>query len=331
MSDVMPYTSSRWCELTAGDLTLYRREWGRHLRRVISSFRPDVVHTHHVWLVSSLIKGIAPEVPVVCHCHATGLRQMQLCPQLADEVRAGCRDIDTFAALHEGDAAAIVQRLGVPASRVHIVGAGFREDVFTPKRRTADVSPAAVYIGKLAAAKGLPSLLDAWSSIARSRPDAVLHVAGGGSGHEADDLRDRMCGMTPSVRYHGRLDQRDVAELMRRSRICVLPSFFEGLPLVLVEALACGCRLVATDLPGVQSTIAPAVGKALKIVEMPPLVNVDTPDVAALPAFAERLTAALDRALDAPPLDVRTVNLEPFTWRAVFRRVEAIWRELIGQ
>ena len=56
---------------------------------------------------------------------------------------------------------------------------------------------------------------------------------------------------------------------MRRSTVCVLPSFYEGLPLVLVEALACGCRLVATDLPGVVDELAPRIGAALELVELP--------------------------------------------------------------
>mgnify|MGYP000532501899 CR=1 FL=1 len=44
-------------------------------------------------------------------------------------------------------------------------------------------------------------------------------------------------------------DQPALAELMRRCAVLVLPSFYEGVPLVLAEARACGCRLVATDLP----------------------------------------------------------------------------------
>ena len=50
---------------------------------------------------------------------------------------------------------------------------------------------------------------------------------------------------------------------MRRCAVCVLPSFYEGVPLVLVEAAACGCRIVATALPGVIEQIAPYLNDAI--------------------------------------------------------------------
>ena len=67
-------------------------------------FKPQIIHSHHIWLVSSLIKDLAPTTPVVTHCHATGLRQMELVPRLADEVRSGCARNDAFVVLHQGHA-----------------------------------------------------------------------------------------------------------------------------------------------------------------------------------------------------------------------------------
>ena len=133
----------------------------------------------------------------------------------------------------------------------------------------------------------------------------------------------------------GQLAQPELAEAMRRATVCVLPSFYEGVPLVLVEALACGCRLVACRLEGVESELAPRLGGALEMVDLPPLVGVDTPDPAGLPAFVDRLIAALGRAMDRGPVGDPAVALpgalEPFTWSAVFRRVEAVWRLAMGR
>ena len=81
---------------------------------------------------------------------------------------------------------------------------------------------------------------------------------------------------------------------MRRSSICVLPSFYEGLPLVLVEAMACGCRLVATDLPGIVEELAPRLGDALELVTLPTMAGVDTPVEAELPAFVDRLETGME-------------------------------------
>ena len=120
---------------------------------------------------------------------------------------------------------------------------------------------------------------------------------------------------------------------MRRCSVCVLPSFYEGVPLVLVEALASGCRLVATRLPGVLDPLARHLGPALELVPLPRLEGVDRPRPEDLPTFVDHLAAAIETALGKPSLGNPALTLsgalEPFRWGSVFRRVEAIWRELV--
>jgi glycosyltransferase involved in cell wall biosynthesis len=120
---------------------------------------------------------------------------------------------------------------------------------------------------------------------------------------------------------------------MRDSAVFVLPSFYEGLPLVLVEALACGCRLVCTDLEGVRREIAPYLGAALTLVPMPRLRTVDQPEADDIPAFVDALTTSIARALGQPPLgdpsQTMPEALEHFRWSAVCERIEAVWTRLL--
>ncbi len=330
MSDVMPYPSTVFSQMSAARLAAYRRAWRAHLEAVVRRFRPDIVHSHHVWIASSLVKDVAPDTPVVTHCHATGLRQMTLCPHLASEVRAGCRRNDRFVVLHHGHAEQLADVLELPPRRIHGVGAGFMSRFF----HAAGRAPAAgrlLYVGKLSAAKGLPWLLDAVERLRPLLPSLEMHVAGSGSGPAADGLTRRMRAMAPAVVLHGALSQPRLGELMRTSAVCVLPSFYEGLPLVLVEAAACGCRLVATRLPGVVEQLAPALGAVLELVPLPRLSGPDTPVVEDLPAFVDALTAALAAAFAKPPPSPESLAtvLGTFTWRSVFARVEAVWNELL--
>jgi glycosyltransferase involved in cell wall biosynthesis len=330
MSDVMPYPSTRFSDLRDEELAAYRSAWTQHLRPVVSDFQPDVIHSHHLWLMSAQIKDLAPDTPVVTQCHATGIRQMELCPHLADEVRRGCSRIDAFAVLHRGHAEQLAKYLGIDRDRIIQVGAGYRSDLFfAPKSNPA---PALLYVGKYSAAKGVPWLLDAFAKVLERRPGLQLHIAGGGSGTEADHLRERMQRLEPAVIQHGRLSQPDLADIARRTTVFVLPSFYEGLPLVLVEALACGCRLVATRLPGIAEVLAPRLGNALEMVDPPRLESVDRPHPEDLPAFVGRLEAAIERALDAPPIGdpcrIMPETLAYFSWKSVYNRVEAIWRSV---
>lgn len=333
MSDVMPYPSTRFADLDETRLCAYRKAWIAHIGPLVKDFRPHIIQSHHVWLMSGLLKDVAPEIPVVTQCHATGLRQMELCPALAETVRRGCARNEAFLVLHRDHAGLLRDRLGIDADRIHTVGAGYNEALFHARSRNRDLEPALLYVGKYSAAKGVPCLLDAFERLAAQRPSLVLHVAGSGAGAEADAIRARMDRMAPAVVQHGQIGQAELAELARRTTVCVLPSFYEGLPLVLVEAFACGCRLVATDLPGIRDELAPRLGDALTVVAMPSLETVDRPSPGDLPAFVERLEGGIRAALDAPLLDdpesTMPEALEHFTWDSVFGRIERVWRQLV--
>lgn len=336
MSDVMPYASSRFSCMSAAELSAYRTAWIRHLARLVADFRPDVIHSHHIWILSSLVKSIAPDIPVVSQCHATGLRQMRLCPELAPAVREGCARNELFIVQDESLVAVLADELSIAPARVRVIGVGYRDDIFSvsgPDDAIAQ-APHILYAGKYSVAKGVPWLLDAVQRLTVEFPGLVLDVAGGGAGDEAESLRARMEGMAPSVALHGMLSQTELAALMRRASVFVLPSFYEGVPLVLAEALACGCRLVSTALPGVERSIAGPAGSAIELVPLPRLEQIDRPVSEDTSEFTESLTQSITRSLRRGPLKGSAAGapgaLYEFRWGNVFGRIEETWRSAIS-
>lgn len=110
------------------------------------------------------------------------------------------------------------------------------------------------------------------------------------------------------VTLAGRLDGDGLVRAYRSSDVFVLPSFYEGLPLVTIEALACGCKVVATDLPGVRPWMeAMLPGAPVTWVASPRMTDVDTPVAADLPLF-ERALAELSRSACGAVFDVRVVG-----------------------
>lgn len=327
MSDVMPYESTVWSSMSDEQLAAYRDVWTARLREVVERERPTIIHAHHGWIVAGLVKDVAPDVPLIIHTHGTALRQRVLCPALAEPVAVACRRADGWVTLHDEHRAAYTEAYGLEPDRVHVVGAGYRDDLFRPDESRREAG-AIGYAGKLSDAKGLHPLLDAVAGLASARPDVRLHVAGSGSGPEAEALEARMASMSEHVEWHGRLDQAGLAAMLQRCPVFVLPSYYEGLPLVLVEAVACGCRLVASALPGVIDGLAGRLGEALETVPLPTLESVDRPVASEVPAFAERLQDALARALERGPVDVDTSG---FTWAGVFERVAGVWSAALGR
>lgn len=107
--------------------------------------------------------------------------------------------------------------------------------------------PLVLAVGRLAAQKGFAILLDAAAAWQDLRPPPILAIAG--DGPLAAGLRARAAPLGDAVRFLGQRD--DVPELLAAARVFVLPSLWEGQPLVLQQALRAGTAIVATRVGGV--------------------------------------------------------------------------------
>jgi len=117
-----------------------------------------------------------------------------------------------------------------------------------PSLTMPDDAPLAVYAGRLHEAKGLGDLLAAWKGVVAARPDARLWLAGEGPYREALESRMVELELLGRVFLVGMFDSVD--ELLAAADLFVLPSREEGPSLALLEAMAAGLPIVATDIPG---------------------------------------------------------------------------------
>ena len=104
------------------------------------------------------------------------------------------------------------------------------------------------------------------------------------------------------------------------SDIFILPSFFEGLPLTVIEALACGARVVVTDLPGVREWIEENTENAPVVyVDLPPMKNTDEPYEDGLDAFEQRLARGVRACADRE--DTGRPGLERISWENICKKI----------
>ncbi len=114
----------------------------------------------------------------------------------------------------------------------------------------------ALYVGRFDPQKGLDVLLDAASEVARVRPDWHLGLAGDGPLRSA--LQTQAAGLPElagRVHWLGRRD--DVPGLLKAADMLVLPSLWEGMPNVVLEAMAAGRPVVATHVEGTEDLVIP--------------------------------------------------------------------------
>ena len=334
MSDEMPYASSRFSELQDNEIAAYQAAFSLGIKQAIDTFQPDIIHTHHLWLMSSVARQLEPQIPMVVTCHSTDLRQFIKCPRFRPMVETSCRAIDRVMALSPDQAKQIGELYQIPKHRIQVVGGGFDDQIFQWKQKETGPPVHLLYAGKLSRAKGVLLLLRSLAKL--SQLPIHLHLVGSGSGKEEAECRKLAAQLHDRVTLHGRLPQHRLASLMRTSHLFILPSFFEGLPLVLLEALASGCRVVATDLPGCREILGPREPGLVDLLHLPPLKDVDRPypeDEARLETMlAECIERQTRRILKSPSPDPLAVSklTSPFTWQSVFAKVDTIYQELLS-
>ena len=111
-----------------------------------------------------------------------------------------------------------------------------------------------LFVGRLINLKGVYDLLKAFHLLKKSIPSAKLFIAG--YGEEEQGMRKMAKEMSiQDVTFLGRQEKEEVARWMKKSEILVLPSYSEGFPLVIAEAMACGLPIVTTNVRGLPEIV----------------------------------------------------------------------------
>lgn len=124
------------------------------------------------------------------------------------------------------------------------------------KRRELGIAPDAKILGfasRLEPQKGVPYLLDAMPEIIRRVPQVLLLIVGQGREQSALERQVSELGIEQHVRFLG--VRFDMPELLGLFDVMVLPSVWEGLPMIILEAMAAGCPVVATSVGGVPTAV----------------------------------------------------------------------------
>ena len=108
-------------------------------------------------------------------------------------------------------------------------------------------------VGRLTTQKGFTYLLEAVPQVLNSFPDVHFVIIGEGELRAELEEQSRHLGIEDRVMFLG--SRTDVPSLLRQMDLFVLPSLWEGLPTVIMEAMACGVPVIATDIPGTNEIV----------------------------------------------------------------------------
>ena len=149
----------------------------------------------------------------------------------------------------------ILRTCSQPQGRSEVLLRGVDQEMFFPPSSEATRKPVVLFVGRVTEAKGAFDLLDAWRKVVARCADAELWIVG------PDDTNGRFvcelqsCGHADSIKVLGPLPLHKVADLMRQAQVLCLPSHGEGTPNCVMEAMASGLPIVATEVGGIPDIV----------------------------------------------------------------------------
>lgn len=209
---------------------------------------------------------------------------------------------------------------GVPEERVSVVYRGINRELFYPRdqreaRQSIGIDPtetSLLFIGNLVSVKSVTTFLSAFASLSRNRTAPVrAHIVGDGPLRGALEQQAQREGISGQVSFHGSLPHAQMPLWIAASDLVVLPSLHEGVPNVLLEAMACERRYVASRTGGIPEISnhsgcqlftpcdAPGMTEAIQMM----LNSSHAPSIANVPSASweeagNKLAAVLNRCID---------------------------------
>ncbi|MBB6444476.1 glycosyltransferase family 4 protein [Bacillus benzoevorans] len=332
MSDVMPYESTIYGEMTPEMIANWKKAFEPAVHQAVADVKPDLIISHHLWFLTDLIRQWFTDIKVTGVSHGTDLRQARKHPQLAEQYTKHIKDLDMIFTLSSEHIPAIKQIYDAPEKRIHVLGSGFNEhNFYPPAAKTKDKDITIVYAGKIADSKGVFQLVDTFKNQLGDEGNIKLELYGAGDNEAVDRLK-KAIESDPRITYCGVVTQDVLAEIFRKHEIFVLPSYYEGLPLVVLESLACGMRVVVNELPALIEHLSGTINESgwVEYVKQPRLKNIDQPVENDLPAYCDRLAEALKKQIKGAseraelPKEVYD-SIKIYSWTGL---VERLWQTI---
>lgn len=340
MSDVMPYPSTRYRDINESQVDKLKKAFKINITKVINEFKPSLIVCHHLYLLTAyvreLIDNIEAEgnigtIDVVGICHGTCLRQLISHDLEREYILYNIKKLDKILALHEEQKKEIISIFDVEEDKVGVLGSGYDEELFFNRNKDLKADKIKItYAGKIAKQKGVKSLIKSLNKLKYDKNLLSIDIIG--DGHDLDEYEEILSLAKKSnynINFLGKIKQENLAQVLRHSHLFILPSFSEGLPLVVIEALASGCNVVTTDIPGVKDWIGDKINNSGKIdyIKLPRMKSIGVPLVEDLDKFEDSLCFSIDNMLKSiieKNSRNKILEMKDKTWTGLCKRLENI-------
>lgn len=298
--------------------------WVARMVRLIRRYNVGVIHSHEFTTnVYATAAARVAGVPIICVTHGKNYYPDRLYRRIA--CRLVARLADRFIAVSDDLAGFISARIGIPASGIMTLPNGIDTDRFTPSPREPGLRAVLgleaddyvlIVVAALFEMKGHRDLLQAVGLLRDEMPDLRVLLVGDGSYRTSLEALVGELHIDDRVGFLGH--RNDIPDLLRLSDLFVLPSYSEGMPISILEAMASGVPVVATNVGGVGEVITSGITGHL----------VAPGDPAALAGKIVECHRHPE-AMAAMAENARASVVERFSMKTMMARYKALYRELL--
>jgi len=285
--------------------------------------RPDLLHAHVVLPGgdAALRIGRAAALPVVLTEHSSDLSAIHLIDRVhRSRTKKALAGVDAVVAVSPDMRAQILAF--VPEAEVRVLGNVVDTDFFSPDPKGASDEAANQFsvlsVGLLTRRKGMDRVIDGMVMAASRIPRyATLTIVGDGPERASLEAQADSSTLAGRIRFLGTLDRAGVRDEMRMSDAFVLASEHETFGVVVAEAMACGCPVIATRCGGPEWVVGPGCG-----------LLVPVGDTASI---ADGIVALACGQADNDTESARQSIVERFGQEAVASQLEDVYREVLAR
>lgn len=211
-------------------------------------------------------------IPYVVKVHGSDLNVQATHPSRRVQIRSALRHAGAVVAVSRALAEKAVA-IGANAERVHVIYNGVDSALFAPGARDEartrlqlpPAQPLLLFVGNLKVAKGCLDLLEAFPAVAEACPQARLVYVGDGPCRARIGERSAQLGVAERVQCVGAIEHASLGDWFRAADLLCLPSHNEGVPNVVLEAMACGTPVVATRIGGIPEVVPDYAGTLVPV------------------------------------------------------------------
>lgn len=261
-----PRSTTTFYDLTDSELSLYEDAFYKAIYEEINTFKPDIIHASHIWILSYVASKF--DVPLVITAHGTDLIGYQKEPRFREEANIAADKAYEIVTISEDNQKAVLDTFKGIENKVTLIKNGYdtsifykedciRKDVLKHFGILKEYKNVVSFAGKFTHFKGIDLLLKA-ASIYQNE-DTLTLLCGNGQLFEEMKELSKSLGLKNIV-FLGNRPHEELRKIYSIADVSLVPSRNEAFGLVVIEALACGTPVIGTNQGGIAEILNDKVG-----------------------------------------------------------------------